>query len=99
MDSALVSILVAVLYGVTSVSATVFTKYVMSGFGFRFLPFMMTLERVLMASSLLASGSWSPRGVWQSCKRLWPLTIVSLVGRAAIKVCRVVEVCFPCTNS
>ena len=99
MDSALASILVAVLYGVTSVSATVFTKYVMSGFGFRFLPFMMTLERVLMASSLLASGSWSPRGVWQSRKRLWPLTIVSLVGRAAIKVCRVVEVCFPCTYS
>jgi hypothetical protein len=33
----------AVFYGATSISATVFTKAVMTGYGFRFLPFMMTL--------------------------------------------------------
>jgi len=70
----------AVFYGATSVSATVFTKSVMSGYGFRFLPFMMTLERIFMASSLLLSEKRSLQGVLQSCRQLWPLTLVSVVN-------------------
>jgi uncharacterized membrane protein YgcG len=70
----------AVFYGATSVSATVFTKSVMSGYGFRFLPFMMTLERMFMASSLLLSEKRSLQGVLQSCQQLWPLTLVSVVN-------------------
>ena len=70
--------LAALLYGATSVSATVATKAVMSTWSFRFVPFLMAVERVLMATSMFVSRRQSLSAAVGSCWRLWPLALVSV---------------------
>jgi hypothetical protein len=72
--------LAALFYGATSVSATVATKAVMSGWGFRHIPFLMVVERILMAASLFASGAAPLATAHRACRRLWPLAVVSLLN-------------------
>eukprot|EP00960_Hanusia_phi_P076467 768564-Hanusia_phi.AAC.6 len=74
-----IPLLAALLYGFVSVAATILTKQVVSGFRFKFLSFMMLLERcALMSGELLTRRS--SRNVMDIVQRLWPLSLVSTIN-------------------